>query len=41
MISAIDLASMRESMVLNRATDIKAFCVCSEQALTPALQGAS
>jgi transposase len=39
MISAIDLAGVRASMVLDGATDTEAFCVYIEQVLVPTLRG--
>lgn len=39
MISAIDLAGVRASMVLDGATDSEAFCVYIEQVLAPVLHG--
>ena len=39
MISAIDLAGVRASMVLDGPTDTEAFCVYIEQVLVPTLRG--
>ena len=40
MISAIDLAGVRASMVLDGATDTEAFCIYIEHVLTPVLRAA-
>jgi len=39
MISAVDLAGVRASMVLDGATDTEAFCVYIERVLAPTLRG--